>query len=58
MLLWHSAKPSICMVQGYAVAGGSDIALCFDCVMMVEDAEIAYMPACLWGCSTTAMWVY
>ena len=58
MSLWHSAKPVICKVQGYAVAGGSDIALCCDCVVMAEDAKIGYMPARVWGCPTTAMWVY
>ena len=25
---------------------------------MAEDAEIGYMPARVWGCPTTAMWVY
>ncbi len=30
MSLWRSFKPVICKVQGYAVAGGSDIALCAD----------------------------
>jgi enoyl-CoA hydratase len=56
--LWRSYKPVICKVQGYAVAGGSDIALCADIVVMAEDARIGYMPARLWGCPTTAMWVY
>jgi len=41
-----------------AVAGGSDIALCADIVIMAEDAKIGYMPARVWGCPTTAMWVY
>jgi len=45
-------------VHGYAVAGGSDIALCADIVIMAEDAKIGYMPARVWGCPTTAMWVY
>ena len=45
-------------VQGYAVAGGSDIALSCDLVVMAEDARIGYMPARVWGCPTTAMWVY
>jgi len=58
MSLWRSAKPVICKVQGYAVAGGSDIALCCDMVVMAEDAEIGYMPARVWGCPTTAMWTY
>ncbi len=45
-------------VHGYAVAGGSDIALCCDLVVMAEDAKIGYPPARVWGCPTTAMWVY
>lgn len=56
--LWRSYKPVICKVHGYAVAGGSDIALCADIVIMAEDAKIGYMPARVWGCPTTAMWVY
>jgi enoyl-CoA hydratase len=56
--IWRSYKPVICKVHGYAVAGGSDIALCADIVLMAEDARIGYMPARVWGCPTTAMWVY
>jgi enoyl-CoA hydratase len=56
--LWRSYKPVICKVHGYAVAGGSDIALCADIVVMAEDAKIGYPPARVWGCPTTAMWVY
>ncbi|MFY0308871.1 crotonase/enoyl-CoA hydratase family protein [Leisingera sp. D0M16] len=58
MSLWRAAKPVICKVHGFAVAGGSDIALCADLTIMAEDAEIGYMPARVWGCPTTAMWVY
>jgi enoyl-CoA hydratase len=56
--LWRSAKPTIANVRGHAVAGGSDIALSCDLVVMAEDARIGYMPARIWGCPTTAMWVY
>ena len=56
--LWRSYKPTICKVHGYAVAGGSDIALCCDIVIMGDAAQIGYMPARVWGCPTTAMWVY
>ncbi len=56
--LWRSYKPTIAKVQGHAVAGGSDIALCCDFVVMAEDAKIGYPPARVWGCPTTAMWVY
>ena len=58
MSLFRSHRPVICKVHGFAVAGGSDIALCSDLVVMAEDAKIGYMPARVWGCPTTAMWVY
>ena len=56
--IWRCHKPVICKVHGYAVAGGSDIALSADLVVMAEDARIGYPPARIWGCPTTAMWVY
>jgi len=56
--LFRSYKPTIAKVHGYAIAGGSDIALCADLVVMAEDARIGYPPARVWGCPTTAMWVY
>src|ERR1700690_4265284 len=58
MSLWRSYRPVICKVHGFAVAGGSDIALCADTIIMADDAEIGYMPTRVWGCPTTAMWVY
>jgi enoyl-CoA hydratase len=58
MSLFRALKPVICKVHGFAVAGGSDIALCADLVVMADDAKIGYMPARVWGCPTTAMWVY
>lgn len=58
MSLWRAMKPVICKVHGFAVAGGSDIALCADLTFMAEQAQIGYMPSRVWGCPTTAMWVY
>jgi enoyl-CoA hydratase len=58
MSLWRSPKPTIAKVHGAAVAGGSDIALCCDLLVMAEDARIGYMPTRVWGCATTAMWTY
>ena len=58
MSLWRSPKPTIAKVHGAAVAGGSDIALCCDLLVMAEDARIGYMPTRVWGCPTTAMWTY
>jgi enoyl-CoA hydratase len=58
MSLWRCRKPTIAKVHGAAVAGGSDIALCCDLLLMAEDARIGYMPTRVWGCPTTAMWTY
>ncbi|HWB43965.1 MAG TPA: crotonase/enoyl-CoA hydratase family protein [Hyphomicrobiaceae bacterium] len=58
MSLFRSRCPVICKVHGFAVAGGSDIALCSDIILMAEDARIGYMPVRVWGCPTTAMWLY
>jgi len=58
MSLWRSPKPVIAKINGDAVAGGSDIALCCDLIIMDENARIGYPPARVWGCPTTAMWVY
>ena len=58
MSLWRCRKPTIAKVHGYAVAGGSDIALCCDLLVMADDARIGYMPTRVWGCPTTAMWTY
>ncbi len=56
--LWRSYKPTVCKIHGYALAGGSDIALCCDLIVMAEDAQIGYPPARVWGCPTTMMWVF
>jgi enoyl-CoA hydratase len=58
MSIWRSLTPVVAKVHGAAVAGGSDIALCCDLVVMAEDAVIGYPPARVWGCPTTMMWVY
>ncbi|MEM9047874.1 MAG: crotonase/enoyl-CoA hydratase family protein [Pseudomonadota bacterium] len=58
MRLFRAPLPVICKIHGFAVAGGSDIALCADLVVMAESARIGYMPARVWGCPTTAMWIY
>lgn len=56
MSLFHSHKPTIAKIHGAAIAGGSDIALCCDIVVMAADGRIGYPPARVWGCPTTAMW--
>jgi len=56
MSLFHSDKPVLCKVHGYCVAGGTDMALCSDLLVIAEDAKIGYPPARVWGSPTTAMW--
>ena len=58
MSLWRCSKPTIAKVHGAAMAGGSDIALCCDLLLMADDARIGYAPSRVWGCPTTAMWAY
>jgi enoyl-CoA hydratase len=56
MSLFHSEKPVLCKVHGYCVAGGTDMALCSDLLVIAEDAKLGYPPARVWGSPTTAMW--
>jgi enoyl-CoA hydratase len=56
MSLFDSEKPVLCKVHGYCVAGGTDMALCSDLLLVADDAKIGYPPARVWGSPTTAMW--
>jgi enoyl-CoA hydratase len=58
MSLFHSDKPVVCKVQGFCVAGGTDLALCSDLLVIAEDARIGYPPARVWGSPTTALWAH
>jgi enoyl-CoA hydratase len=56
--LMRCSKPVVCMVHGFCVAGGTDLALCADLLVIASDAKIGYPPARVWGSPTTAMWAY
>jgi len=56
MSLFHSDKPVVCKVHGFCVAGGTDMALCSDLLVIADDAKIGYPPARVWGVPTSAMW--
>ena len=58
MSLFNCSKPVVCMVHGFCVAGGTDMALCSDLLVIASDAKIGYPPARVWGTPTTAMWTY
>jgi enoyl-CoA hydratase/carnithine racemase len=56
MSLFHSEKPVLCKVHGFCVAGGTDMALCSDLLVIEDTAPIGYPPARVWGVPTTALW--
>jgi enoyl-CoA hydratase len=58
MTLFHCGKPVVCKVHGFCVAGGTDMALCSDLLVIAEDAKIGYPPARVWGSPTTSLWTH
>ena len=58
MKLWYAWKPTIAAVQGWCIAGGTDLVLCADMIVAGEGASFGYPPSRVWGTPTTAMWVY
>ena len=56
MSLYRSDKPVACKVHGFCVAGGTDLALCSDLLIIEDRAKIGYPPARVWGVPTTALW--
>jgi enoyl-CoA hydratase len=58
MSLFHCSKPVVCKVHGFCVAGGTDMALCSDLLVIASDAKIGYPPARVWGSPTTSLWAY
>ncbi|MBK8257446.1 MAG: crotonase/enoyl-CoA hydratase family protein [Polyangiaceae bacterium] len=58
MSLFYSDKPVICKVHGFCVAGGTDMALCSDLLVIEDQAKIGYPPARVWGVPTTSLWVH
>lgn len=58
MKLWYSRKPTVAAVQGWCVAGGTDLVLCADIIVAEEGATFGYPPARVWGVPTTPLWVH
>ena len=56
MSLFHANKPVVCKVHGFCVAGGTDMALCSDLLVIEDKAKIGYPPARVWGSPTTSVW--
>ncbi len=58
MSLFDADKPVVCRVHGFCVAGGTDMALCSDLLVIEDEARIGYPPARAWGVPTTALWAH
>jgi enoyl-CoA hydratase len=58
MKLFKAWKPTIAAVQGWCIAGGTDMVLCADIIVAGKGASFGYPPSRVWGTPTTAMWVY
>jgi len=58
MSLFHGDKPVVCKVHGFCVAGGTDLALCSDLLVIEDRAKIGYPPARVWGVPTSALWAH
>ena len=58
MSLFNANKPVVCKVHGFCVAGGTDMALCSDLLVIADDARIGYPPARVWGTPTTMVWAH
>ncbi len=58
MSLFNANKPVVCKVHGFCVAGGTDMALCSDLLVIAEDAKIGYPPSRVWGSPTTSIWAF
>lgn len=58
MALFDMHKPVLAQVHGYCLAGGTDVALLCDMVIVADDAIIGFPPARAQGALPNQMWVY
>jgi enoyl-CoA hydratase len=58
LALFDLHKPVIAAVQGYCVAGGTDLALLCDLVIAADDALFGFPPVRNMGCPPHHMWTY
>lgn len=56
--LLHADKPTVAKVHGFCVAGGTDIALHCDQIVIADDAKIGYPPTRVWGVPSAGMWAH
>ncbi|WP_028478496.1 crotonase/enoyl-CoA hydratase family protein [Nocardia sp. CNY236] len=56
--LMQANKPTVAKLHGFAVAGGTDIALFADQIICADDTKIGYPPARVWGIPAAGMWAH
>lgn len=56
--LLHANKPTVAKLHGFAVAGGTDIALFADLIIAAEDTTMGYPPTRVWGIPAGGMWAH
>ncbi|WP_336082614.1 crotonase/enoyl-CoA hydratase family protein [Nocardia sp. SSK8] len=56
--LLHANKPTVAKLHGFAVAGGTDIALFCDQIICADDTKIGYPPTRVWGIPAAGMWAH
>jgi enoyl-CoA hydratase len=56
--LLHANKPTVAKLHGFAVAGGTDIALYADQIICADDTKIGYPPCRVWGIPAGGMWAH
>ncbi|MCW2856704.1 MAG: putative enoyl-CoA hydratase [Marmoricola sp.] len=56
--LLHANKPTVAKLHGFAVAGGTDIALHCDQIICADDTRIGYPPTRVWGVPATGLWAH
>jgi enoyl-CoA hydratase len=56
--LLHANKPTVAKIHGFCIAGGTDIALYADQIVIAADATIGYPPTRVWGVPAAGMWAH
>jgi enoyl-CoA hydratase len=56
--LMHANKPTVAKLHGFAIAGGTDIALYSDQIICADDTKIGYPPTRVWGIPAAGMWAH
>lgn len=54
--IWDCSKPVIAQVHGHCLAGGTELAMMCDLVVVAEDAKIGYPPLRDMGSPVTPVW--